>query len=186
MTTTTRALARTLCIAALVAALASPAVVQAADEPLGGLYGLSVGAGLVKAPHQSSTLGFLARADVGTYQILSFLPTFEYWSQSTEAEGTKVSRHDLTAGLDLRVRFSQGPTRPYAGGGVAFHFLNLKTNSGGSLAETSDSSVKLGACLLGGVEFKQTDSFAWFAEGKVRFVSRMNTLKALAGITYSP
>jgi hypothetical protein len=180
-----RALALTLWIAALTAALASPAAAQPREEPLGGLYGISVGAGIAKPAHLSSALGFLARLDLGGYQGVSLLPTIEYWGQSSQALGTKVSNHDVTTGLDLRYRIGSGPTRPYAGGGVALHFLSSKIQES-ERPEISESSVKLGATVLGGVEFKQTESFSWFVEGKVRLVSRFTTWKALAGVTYSP
>jgi opacity protein-like surface antigen len=156
------------------------------EEPFAGFYGLGAAVGIAHPKDLSSTVGFLVRLDLGA-PILGFsvLPTVEYWGKGDRAGGTKISAHDLTTGAELRYRFGHATSRPYAGAGLAMHFVSTEVKVG-DVVQSSEQHQRLGAVLLGGVEFKRSRAFSFFAEGDYHFVKHLNTWKAMGGILVSP
>jgi hypothetical protein len=173
----------------LFALLALPACARAQAEnaePFLGFYGVSAAVGIADPKDLSNTVCFLGRVDLGApLPGFSVLPTVEYWGKGDQARGTKISAHDLTAGAEARYRFGHRITRPYVGAGLAMHFISteVKVND---VVESNEQRQRLGAVVLGGIEFERSSSFSFFAEADYHFVKDLGTWKAVGGIAFTP
>ena len=126
---------RLLVVVAATAVLFSsvPGPAQGATAPAtsaaNGLAGIDAMTATVFQQDQSSFSGLAIRARLHSAKLLDnveFLPTVEYWRNSSKVDAydLRTVRRDATLGTDARWMFPGEAWRPYAGAGVAVHFLS--------------------------------------------------------------
>jgi opacity protein-like surface antigen len=148
-------------------------------------------------------VGFVSPEDIdGTYMLGIFVDHgtiaprvgleshLDYWSKSEEAFGAKSSVSDIPVGARAKYYFpvSNPSIRPFAGGGLAIHFLHaeatIPAQFGFPEMKVEDSSTKLGLDLGGGIATTvgpRTDLLAesWFA-----IVSDVSQFSLKVGLSY--
>jgi hypothetical protein len=176
----------------LLAALAAIAVLTAAPVcTAGGLTGIDGMMSTVLQEGQSSFSGLAIRGRFHNARIIDnvdFLPTVEYWRNSStiEAFGLNAVRRDATLGADVRYLFPGALWRFYAGGGYAVHFLSSEVHAPvPGLEDANDSLTKGGLTVLGGVAFGTTSRIGNFIELKGHLVGGFNQLKINMGLSWN-
>ncbi len=176
----------TLPLAALAAAcwLAAPVPARAA----GGLTGVDLMTATVFQEGQSSFSGLAIRFrlnDPRLVENIEFLPTVEYWrnSSSVDAFNLRAVRRDATLSGDVRWNFPGEAWRLYAGAGIAVHFLSNEVES--PLLSGNDSLTKGGLALLGGVSFGSKAKLGNFLETKGHLVGGFRQLKVNMGLSWN-
>src|SRR5262249_55678551 len=117
------------------AALAAIALMTAAPARAeGGLTGIDGMMATVLQEGQSSFSGLAVRGRFHNARLvdnLDFLPTVEYWRNSStiNAFGLNAVRRDATLGADARWMFPGSIWRFYAGGGYAVHFISNEVHA---------------------------------------------------------
>ena len=173
------------------AALAAIALAAAPARAAGGLTGIDGMMATVLQEGQSSFSGLAVRGrfhDSRLIENLDFLPTVEYWRNSStiDAFGLSAVRRDATIGADARWMFSGNVWRFYAGGGYAVHFISNEAHAPvAGLENASDSFTKGGLTLLGGVAFGTTARVGNFIELKTHFVEGYRQLKINMGLSWN-
>ncbi len=175
----------TLILAAGLASLGAPA--SAAPAPAAenhglGFQGLGARIGFVDPEGASSTVALGLHLDAGEFvRHVHVMPLVEYWKVG--ASGVDVS--DLTIGSDINVDFpvEGGRVTPYAGGGLALHFV--KADDPFAPPGFNASSTKLGLNIQGGIKNQVMPNLGIFGEVKYSFVSDVNQLKIMGGFTYN-
>ena len=174
------------CAASALFILAS-APVRAAD----GLTGIDAMTATVFQEGQSSFSGLAIRARLHDSRFLEnveFLPTVEYWRNSSTVEAFNLStvRRDATLGADARWLFPGEAWRIYAGAGLAVHFLSSQVNAPTlGLRDEKDSLTKGGLALLGGVAFGTKSRLGNFIEVKGHLVGGFRQLKINMGLSWN-
>ena len=114
----------------ILAALAAIGLATAATpaHAVNGLAGIDAMTATVFQEGQSSFSGLGLRFrlhDARLVDPIEFLPTVEYWRNSTRLEefGLHAVRRDATLGGDARWMFPGESWRAYGGAGVTVHFL---------------------------------------------------------------
>jgi hypothetical protein len=103
---------------------------------------------------QSSFSGLGMRFRISDSRItenIDFLPTIEYWRNSSKLEsfGLASVRRDGTIGADVRWLFPGEAWRFYAGTGIAAHFISTEVDAPQfGLNDANDSLTKGGMTLL--------------------------------------
>ena len=173
-------------IAALAAAFAllAPSPARAA----GGLTGIDAMTATVFQEEQSSFSGLAIRfrlSDPRLMENIEFLPTVEYWrnSSTVEAFNLRAVRRDATLGGDARWLFPGEAWRIYAGAGIAVHFLSNEVES--PALTGNDSLTKGGLALLGGVSFGSKAKLGNFLEAKGHLVGGFRQLKINMGLSWN-
>ena len=188
-------LTRSLFVFAL-CALASP--VLAADAPApaplpvrsSGIVGVGVTTSTVFQEGQSSFSGIAARLRIRAAAFrpnLEILPTMEYWQNNSHLDtyDIRTSRRDATLGTDVRWVFdTKKGWQPYAGAGVALHFLNEELKFPPHPAQSS-GLVRGGFAALGGVEFNMGARLGSFVELKYHAVSKYRQIKFNTGLAWN-
>ena len=182
-------------LAATVALLATPpAHAQGATTPApaaGGLTGIDAMTATVFQEGQSSFSGLAVRFRLHDARLLDnveFLPTVEYWrnSSTVEAFGLHTVRRDATLGGDARWMFPGESWRAYAGAGLAVHFLSDRVDAPAyGLNDRKDSLTKGGIALLGGVAFATKSHIGNFIEVKGHLVGGFRQLKINMGLSWN-
>ena len=138
----------TICVCA-----ASPA----ASQSNLGLKRAGLAVGFVSPEHVNGTFSIGALADWGTMAPRIGLESrLDYWSHTEEDFGIKASVSDVTLGARGKYYFeTTNPNiRPFAGAGLAFHFIGAKVvvppQGGFPAMSASDSQTRLGIDLGGG------------------------------------
>ena len=172
----------TLCAAVCVILMAAPA------RAGGGLTGIDASTATVFQQGQSSFSGLGIRfriQDPRLIENLDFLPSVEYWRNSTTIStfGLHAVRRDATLGVDMRYLLPGEAWRPYAGAGVAVHFLSSQVEFAGN--DSHDSLTKGGFTLLGGVAFGTKSRLGNFIEVKGHFVPGYRQLKLNMGLSWN-
>jgi hypothetical protein len=178
-------LSRLLAACAAIAVLAATAPARAAD----GLTGIDAMTATVFQEGQSSFSGLALRFRLHNSRFLEnveFLPTVEYWRNSSTVEAFNVHtiRRDATLGGDARWMFPGETWRVYAGAGVAVHFLSDEVNAP-TLGDRKDSLTKGGLALLGGVAFGTKSRLGNFIEVKGHLVGGYRQLKINMGLSWN-
>src|SRR5262245_58485737 len=124
---------------ALLVALAIPTAACAADgptstpieTPAGTLMSAELMSSTVLQEGQSSFSGLGIRSRFQSPRLMKeiqLMPTLEWWRNSNTIKpyGIETTRKDATLGVDAVWNFSNATFKPYAGAGVAVHFLSNK------------------------------------------------------------
>jgi opacity protein-like surface antigen len=147
-----------------------------------GFQGLGARIGFVDPEGTSSTVLLGIHIDAGEFvRHVHVLPLVEYWKVGVA--GVDVS--DLNIGADINVDFpvEGGTLIPYAGGGLALHFVKVDVPFAPPGYDNSDT--KLGLNIQGGVRNQVMPNLSIFGEAKYAFVSDVNQLKITGGFTYN-
>ena len=180
----------TLALAALTAGLAltaAPAPARAA----GGLTGIDAMMATVFQEGQSSFSGLGLRFRISDSRLtdnIDFLPTVEYWRNSSTLEAFNLSavRRDGTIGADVRWLFPGEAWRFYAGTGISAHFISTEVDAPQfGLNDANDSLTKGGMTLLAGAWFGSRSSLGNFIEAKAHLVGGYRQLKINFGLSWS-
>ena len=167
--------------AALLVASASPAF--ATPPP-----GVDILMSTVLQENQSSISGLAIRGRLHSPQLLdnvTIMPTLEWWRSSNHVEpyGIESTRNDNTLGCDVRYEFSMKGMMPYAGAGLAVHFLSSKVNAPAlGIDNATKSLTKGGLAALAGVSIPLTSRVQNFLEVKYHHISDYRQLKLNWGI----
>ena len=156
-----------------------------------GLAGIDAMTATVFQEGQSSFSGLALRFrlhDARLLDNLEFLPTVEYWrnSSSLEAYGLHVVRRDATLGADARWMFAGEAWRAYAGAGLAVHFLSSELDAPPIGLNDSNSLTKGGLALLAGVSFgNKASKLGNFLEVKGHLVGGFRQTKLNMGLSWN-
>jgi len=197
-------------IGAVVLALVIPAAARAADPvptatpvppttaptskvvtPAGVVVGVDAMTSTVLQEDQSSFSGLALRARLQPPSLskhIEIMPTIEWWrnSNSIKPYDIQTTRKDATLGVDARWNFGGATFKPYAGAGIALHFLSNRVSAPSlGLNNATDSVTKGGLALLGGVSFALSGRFENFLDLKYHHVTDYRQLKINWGITYN-
>ncbi len=86
----------------------------------------------------------------------SLVPALEYWRNHSKVEafGIASTRKDATLAGFLRYDFRRQGWQPYVGAGLGMHFISSEVVAPAlGLNDASDSLIKGGVLILGGVRF---------------------------------
>lgn len=173
----------------LLAACAATLVLAAAPaRAASGLTGVDVMTATVFQEDQSSFSGLGIRGRFGDSRLLDnveFLPTVEYWrnSSTVDAFGLRAIRRDATLSADVRWNFPGEAWRFYAGTGLAVHFLSNEVTM--PSLRGNDSLTKGGLTVLGGVSFGSKARLGNFLEAKGHLVGGFRQLKINMGLCWN-
>ncbi len=154
-----------------------------------GLKGAGGKLGLVDPENVESVIGIGAFADLGTITPqIQLEGNLDFWSKSYKSFGAEVSFRDIFLGGTVKYMFqtSNPAWRPFAAGGLGFHFVHFK-NTGSNFAGSvvmEQSDVKIGVDLGGGVFYLLNEQIDLLGELKYRIVSDVNQFTLQAGVLY--
>ena len=141
-----------------------------------------------------ATFGLGAFADLGAIASKIHLEgNLDFWSKSFSGGGVKSSFRDIAIGGTVKYFFplSNPSLRPFAGGGLALHFLNVdidipEVNIGGTTfgGSSSSTTTKIGFNIAGGVFYKMNEKVDLLAEFKYRIVSNFNQINLKIGALF--
>ena len=146
------------------------------EEASLGFKGIGGRIGLVKPEGASSTVDLGFHVDAGEFvHNVHLTPMAEYWKVGVAGLDFK----DFAIGTDVTVDFPLQDSRmtPYVGGGLGVHWLS-------SDAPDLPHDTKLGINAVGGIRTDAMPNLALFGELRYNFVSDVNQLKILGGLTY--
>jgi hypothetical protein len=175
-----------LCFVALATSF-TPATSRAALT-IAGIDGIS---STVMQEGQSSFSGLALRTRIKTDRLIegfSFMPTIEWWRASSNVQPFDIrsSRTDGTLGVDMRYDFKSTSVRPFVGAGYGVHFLSTKVDAPSlGLNNATDSVIKGGLALLGGISFGLTTHVDNFVELKYHHIPGYWQLKLNWGLAYN-
>jgi opacity protein-like surface antigen len=188
-------IARMLLVAVTLASSAATALAQtptpSTSTPMrSGVSGIEAMTATIFQEGQSSFSGLAVRVRVHSPRFIeqvSFLPTIEYWRNSSKVEpwGIRTTRKDATLALDARYDFRQGGWQPYLGAGFGIHFFSNKVDAPSLGLEDTDSVTKGGLSFLGGLQFGITDRLSNLMELKYHHVPDHSQVKINWGLSYS-
>jgi hypothetical protein len=189
---------------ALALALAVPAFAQGgnastpvpgqagtSDSGYGGISGIDAMTTTVFSQGQSSFSGIAARIRIQSSRLMpniEFLPGIEYWRQKNEVSSYNIrtSRSDATLSFVTRWTFLREHWQPYAGLGVAVHFLDEKADAPDyGVVELHNSTVRGGYVLEGGVNFTISETISNFLELEYHGVTDYGQTKFNAGVSWN-
>lgn len=180
--------------AAPVRAQSGDASTPVPGQPAGtraGVSGLDVMTATVFQEGQSSFSGLALRLRLRTGSLMpnfEIMPAIEYWQNVNRVSlfGVKTTRSDATLGCNARWTFSHDHWQPYLGAGLAVHFLDEKVDAPDlGVNSQSNSTVRGGYALLGGVSFTMTKSLSNFLEVEHHGVSHYRQLKVNTGLGWN-
>lgn len=179
-----RHIARSLLALTLIASLASAA--HAAE--ILGVDGMS---STVLQQHQSSFSGLGLRTRIHSAQLIpniEILPYLEWWKNTSTVQpfDVKASRADATIGVDSRFVGAWRGLHPYAGVGLALHFIHNEVEAPSlGLPHAEDSLIKGGPAFLGGTTFALGGKLENFLEVKYHYVPNYSQFKINMGLAYN-
>lgn len=172
----------------LVAATGLLAQQAAADSSIG-FRAIGGALSYVSPDNLDGTIGFGVFADLGRIAPpVELEPRIDFWSQSQEAFGTKASVRDITLGARAKYFFDVTGTkvRPFAGGGLGFHFVRAEATvsaPGFTPMSVSQSETKLGLDMGGGIATGLSPKVDLHAELWYGIVSDINQLSLRMGVS---
>ncbi len=178
------------------AAICTLSAAKASAQANLALQGIGLKIGVVDPEDIDATFGLGLFMDLGTLAPhFAFESYAGYWSQTEEVTGAEVGVRDLSFGAKTKYMFeSPNPTvQPYLGAGLGFHVLNAHADVdaiyfGNTLvapaSSESDTEVKLGMDLGGGVKIDRGSQFAFIGEGWYTIVSDASHLSFMVGAVY--
>ena len=165
--------------------IAAPTVTRA-----GVMTGFDAMTSTVFEEGQSSFSGIGLRAHLHPASLVpqvEFLPTFEYWRNSSTVQPYNIQaiRKDATLGVDARYVFTKPTWKPYLGAGFAIHFLSNKVNAPAfGLNDASTSVTKGGLAALAGASFPLTGRIETFVDLKYHHITDYRQLKLSWGLAF--
>lgn len=156
-----------------------------------GVSGLDVMTSTVFQEGQSSFSGLALRLRLRSGALVpnvEIMPAVEYWQNVSRLTvyDIKTTRSNATLGCQVRWIMEREHWQPYLGGGLAVHFLSDKVSSPQiSEANQSNSTVRGGYSLMGGVSFPITQKLSNFVELQHHGVSRFRQLKFNTGLGWN-
>ena len=156
-----------------------------------GLRNLGVAVGFVSPENFDGTVSIGGFADWGTIAPRIGLESrLDFWSQSQSSFGYKTSVHDITLGARGKYFFevADPKIRPFAGAGVALHFIGAKVEIpaqfGFPASSASDTNTKLGLDLGGGIATSISPRTDFLGEAWYGIVSDVSQFSLRAGLSY--
>jgi len=185
-------------LSAVLAAVAICTVIasNASAEANLALRGIGLKAGVVNPEDITSTLGFGLVADLGTIAPKVALESYAgFWSQTESDFGVEFGVKDFSFGGKAKYLFTtSNPTlQPFAGAGLGLHVLNAHADIpavsfGGTTifpaSTVSDTNVKLGLDLGGGLRIDRGSQFAFLGELWYTAVSDVSQFSVMVGAVY--
>jgi hypothetical protein len=179
---------RTLFFSLALCVVVAPAAMAQSDL---GLKSIGGTVGIVSPENLSTTFGLGAFADWGTIAPRIGLDSrIDYWSQSSNTFGYGSSIRDVTLGARAKYYFevSHSKLHPFAGGGLAIHFLHsevtIPTSPGFPGMTASGSDTKIGVDLGGGFASAVGPRTDLLAEAWYGIVSDVSQLALRVGLSY--
>ncbi len=160
------------------------------------LRGIGLKVGVVNPEDLDTALGVGLVLDLGTiYPNIAFETYTGYWGQTEEAFAVKVGVHDLSFGAKAKYMFqtSKPAVQPYAGAGLGLHVMTAHADMdpvyfGNTLvipgSSESDTEVKVGLDLGGGLRYDAGSQFAFTGEGWFTIVSDVSQFSLMIGAVY--
>lgn len=168
--------------------LAAP--VASAQSNLG-LKRIGPAFGFVSPENVDATVTFGAFADLGTIAPRIGLEShLDYWTHSENSFGVDAHIHDVTLGARGKYFFetSNPKIRPFAGAGLALHFIGAEVAipavGGAPATSVSDSQTKLGLDLGGGIATPINPRADFLGEAWYGVVSDISQLSLRAGVSF--
>jgi len=156
-----------------------------------GIVGIDAMTATVFQQNQSSFSGIALRLRIHPASLvreISFMPTFEYWQNTShiDAFDIQVQRRDATLGGDARWTFDRSGAQPYVGAGLGLHFLNEDLRAPTlNVPHATNSTVKGALEVLGGVQFEMSGRLGSFLELKFLDVTQYRQLKLSTGLSWN-
>lgn len=154
------------------------------------LRALGASLAYVSPDNLDGTLAIGAFADMGRITPnIGLEPRIEYWSQSKESFGAKVSVRDLALGARGKYYFdvTKSKVHPFAGAGLGFHFIKAEASfsaPGFPTTSAEQSDTKLGIDLGGGIMTPLSPAVDFNAELWYGIVSDFNQLALRVGFAH--
>lgn len=139
---------------------------------------------------QSSFSGIGLRMRIQIPQLVegfSVMPTIEYWRNKSTLTDFDVTatRKDATLGALLRYDVKRETWQPFFGAGIGMHFLSNELDAPAlGLNDESESVIKGGLALLGGVRFGIAGRLSNLIELEYHHVPDHSQLKFNWGLGY--
>jgi opacity protein-like surface antigen len=176
----------TLLLAAVLGLAVAPAAMAQSNL---GLKNLGVAIGYVSPENLDGTFSFGGFADWGTIAPNVGLESrIDHWSWSENYLGVETKVRDIAVGARGKYHFETAnpKIRPFAGGGLALHFISLEVtdNSFTPSLSVSDSQTKLGFDLGGGISTPMNPRTDFLAEAWYGVVSDFSQFSLRAGLSY--
>jgi len=152
-----------------------------------GLKGMGVKLGYVSPEDVDATIGFAVFADLGTIvPQLMLEPQIGFWTKSEDMFGAEVSVRDIAVGARAKYLFVLPNSRmePFLGGGLGLHFVSAEMSIPG-FPSVSDSEVKLGLDIGGGLHIPVNPQWDVLTEVWYGIVSDVNQLSFMVGARYN-
>lgn len=140
--------------------------------------------------HQSSFSGIGIRMRVPLPQMIegfSIAPSLEYWRNTSTLSdfGLEATRKDATLAALIRYDMKREGWQPYFGAGLGMHFLSSHVNAPTlGLNDASESVMKGGVALLGGIKFGLAGKLGNLVELEYHGVGEHSQLKFNWGLSY--
>lgn len=172
----------------ILAALALASVTEAAGTS-SAISGVDAWSSTVFQQGQSSFSGLGLRVKLAnaTVPAVEFMPTIEYWRNSSNVSefGIQSVRRDATLAADAKWNIPTHRTiHPYLGAGFGIHFLQSEVNAPRfGLDHAQDSVVKAGLDAMAGAEFG-SERFGNFLELKYHEVAGYRQVKLNFGMNW--
>jgi len=137
----------------------------------------------VKQEGQSFITGLAVRTRLSSDDLpvgLTLMPTLEYWRDTDQLKdfNVRATQKDLTLGLDGRFDFSAGTWRPYAGAGLAAHFVNTKFEAPDiGVQQQEEGHTKIGPEVIAGLQLAPISWLQSFFELKYDYVPPFRQFK---------
>lgn len=142
--------------------------------------------------HQSSFSGLALRAKLKLPQLVegfSVVSAMEYWRNKSTIStfGISSTRTDASLVGFFRYDMKREGWHPYGGLGLGVHFMSSEVDAPTlGLNDASDSLIKGGFALLGGVSFPATEKIGNLLELEYHVLSKETSqLKLNWGLSYS-
>jgi hypothetical protein len=153
-----------------------------------GLKNLGVAVGFVSPENLDGIFSIGGFADWGTMAPdISLESRVDHWSWSETNLGFETKIRDIAVGARGKYHFetTNPKVRPFAGAGLAIHFLSVEvTDTTTPSATVSDGQTKLGLDLGGGISTPMNPRTDFLAEAWYGIVSDMSQFSLRAGLSY--
>src|SRR5262245_62082509 len=178
--------ARMLVLLSVLAATAAAIPSQA-----GPVTGLEAVTSSIFQSNQSSFSGVGLRFNVHPPQLLegiTIVPGLEYWRNHSNVStfGIETTRKDATLLGYMRYDFRREGWQPYLGAGLGMHFISAEVDAPSlGLNNKTDSLIKGGLMVLGGVTFGLAGNLGNMLEAEYHHIPDQSQLKFNWGLTWS-
>jgi outer membrane protein W len=155
-----------------------------------GITAVDVATSTVMQHNQTSFSGLGFRAHVSDSRLISnieFLPYVDYWRNTSTVETFNIrsTRSDATLGVDARYMGAFKALHPYVGAGYGLHFFETEVQAPTlGLPNATNSLVKGGIDLLGGLNFAISDKLQNFIEVKYHHMPDYGQVKISMGLAF--